>query len=143
MKPADFFNVLDAAFEPYKTTDFGDARVEGRILYRAPDRRQLVIATRYPDGVAFTYGGSVDYQEAFYVSTGKGSRTFADGSTVPMRTGDLIYVRPGVEVSYLYGRGFSDVAFFWSDTELRPDLEGGLSVPEIDAEPPTSGNERR
>jgi mannose-6-phosphate isomerase-like protein (cupin superfamily) len=129
--PTDFFNVLDSKFESMTTETFADARVEGRILYQAPDRRQLVIATRYPEGVAFEYGGSVDYHEAFYVSSGSGVRTFPDGNAVPMREGDLIYVRPGVEISYLYGPGFSDVAFFWSDAELSPDLVGGLSGSEV------------
>lgn len=109
------------------TETFGDAPVEGRILYQAPDRRQLVVATRYPEGVSFDYGGSVDYREAFYVSSGRGMRTFTDGSAAPMREGDLIYVHPGVEISYVYEPGFSDVAFFWSERELSPDLVGGLS----------------
>ena len=116
------------------TKTFAGARVEGRILYQAPDRRQLVLATRYPQGVAFDYGGSVDYQEAFYVSSGGGMRTFADGNSVPMREGDLIYVHPGVEISYLYEPGFSDVAFFWSDTELSPDLVGGLTGSQVRGE---------
>jgi len=127
LSPADFFNVLDSeGFEPMATETFGEARVEGRILHLSSDRRQLVIATRYPDGVAFDYGGAVDHEEAFYVSAGRGARKLPDGRTVPMRVGDLIFVRPGVEVGYVYEPGFSDVAFFWSDSELRRDLLGGL-----------------
>jgi hypothetical protein len=44
-----------------------------------------------------------------------------------MRSGDLIYVQPRVEVKYVYEPGFADVAFFWSDSELPAEIVGGLS----------------
>jgi hypothetical protein len=125
--PSDFFNVLTAEFEPMTTVTFGDARVDGRVLYESPDFSHLIIATRYPDGVRFTYGGTVDYEEAFYVAAGSGSRTFADGRSVAMESGDLIFVHPGVEIDYVYRPGFADVAFFWSARRLPDDLIGGIT----------------
>jgi hypothetical protein len=127
-EPSDFFNVLTAEFEPMTTVTFGDARVDGRVLYESPDFRHLIIATRYPDGVRFRYGGTVDYEEAFYVAAGSGNRTFADGRRVPMEVGDLIFVQPGVEIDYFYGPGFADVAFFWSTRRLPSDLVGGITT---------------
>ena len=79
----------------------------------------------------FTYGGSVDYHEAFYVAEGSGRRQFADGSAVPMTTGDLIYVRPGVEITYTHGPGFLDIAFFWTDQALGPAIAPGLTKAEV------------
>jgi hypothetical protein len=127
-EPADFFNVLTAEFEPMRTVTFGDARVDGRVLYESSDFSHLIIATRYPDGVRFRYGGTVDYEEAFYVAAGSGSRTFADGRRVSMEVGDLIFVHPGVEIDYFYGPGFADVAFFWSARRLPSDLVGGITT---------------
>jgi hypothetical protein len=124
---SDFFNVLAAEFEPMRTVTFGDARVDGRVLHESPDFTHVIIATRYPDGVRFTYGGNVDYEEAFYVAAGSGSRTFADGRRVAMEVGDLIFVHPGVEIDYVYGPGFADVAFFWSTGRLPDDLVGGIT----------------
>lgn len=124
----DFFNVLDAEYEPMASEVFGDSHVDGRVLYESPDFTHVIVATRYPDGVAFTYGGSIDYLEAFYVAEGKGSRTFGeDRITVPMVVGDLIFVHPGVEIDYMYEPGFADVAFFWSATRLPSHLVGGLT----------------
>jgi hypothetical protein len=128
---ADFFNVFAASYETMATETFGDARVEGRILYRSPDYRQLIIATRYPDGVTFVYGGPVDYQEAFFVARGHGTRTSEDGRVVEMNAGDLIYVRPHVEIEYVYDPGFLDVAFFWSEARLSADLTGHLTSAQV------------
>jgi hypothetical protein len=44
-----------------------------------------------------------------------------------MKVGDLIVVHPGVEIDYLYGPGFADVAFFWSARRLPGDLVGGIT----------------
>jgi hypothetical protein len=128
---SDFFNVLSAEYERMATEAFGDALVEGRILFRSLDYRQLAIATRYPEGVEFTYGGSVEYQEIFYVVRGHGTRSFPDGRTVELNEGDLIYVRPHVEVTYVYDAGFVDIAFFWSERRLSPDLTGGIAGAEV------------
>lgn len=131
---SDFFNVFTAEYDRMTTETFGDAPVAGRILYQSPDYRQLAIATRFPAGVSFTYGGPVDYQEVFYVVSGHGTRTFDDGRTVDMTAGDLIYVRPHVEIEYVYDPGFIDVAFFWSDRRLSSDLTGGLSAVQLSAD---------
>jgi mannose-6-phosphate isomerase-like protein (cupin superfamily) len=126
MIASDFFNVFEADFEAMTTVTFGEVRVEGRVLYRAADDRRLVIATRYPDGVRFSYGGSVDHEEVFYVVQGRGTRRSGSAAAVDMKAGDLIYVRPGVELAYVYEPGFVDVAFFWSEKRLDPDLSGGI-----------------
>jgi mannose-6-phosphate isomerase-like protein (cupin superfamily) len=126
MSASDYFNVFEVEYEAMTTVTFGDARVEGRVLYRAADDRKLVIATRYPEGVRFTYGGSADYEEIFYVVAGHGSRSSGTGQTVEMNPGDLIYVHPGVELAYVYEPGFVDVAFFWSERRLDPELSGGI-----------------
>ena len=131
MIASDYFNVFDADYEPMTTVTFGEVRVEGKVLYRAADDRELVIATRYPDGVQFTYGGSVDYEEVFYVVNGRGSRRSGPAAAVEMKAGDLIYVHPGVELAYVYEPGFVDVAFFWSDQRLDPDLSGGMTRSQV------------
>jgi hypothetical protein len=124
---ADFFNVFLAQYEPMDVEYFQGSGAEARILYQSVDRRHLTIASRYPQGVRFRYGGTIDYQEVFYVVSGRGRRAYPDGSSVEMTTGDLIYVRPGVEIDYVYEPGFVDVAFFWSDQNpLSSDITGGI-----------------
>lgn len=115
----DFFNVFTADYEIMGGTLEGTG-ADGRILYMSDDRSHLVIASRYPEGAQFTYGADVDFLEAFYVVSGHGSRTFADGTSVEMKAGDLIFVRPGIDVDYVYGPGFFDVAFFWSTDKALP-----------------------
>jgi hypothetical protein len=45
----------------------------------------------------------------------------------PVLAGDLIYVRPGVDIDYVYGLGFIDIAFFWSENKVLPDeITAGL-----------------
>jgi len=125
----DFFNVLSAQYKPMDTEYFHESgAAEARVLYQSADRRHLTIASRYPNGVSFRYGGTVDHKEAFYVVRGQGRRTFADGTSVEMVEGDLIYVRPGIDIDYVYGPGFLDVAFFWSDGKpLSASLTGGIA----------------
>jgi mannose-6-phosphate isomerase-like protein (cupin superfamily) len=127
MEP-DFFNVFTALYEPMTVSFFAGSGAEARILYRSSDGRHLAVASRYPDGVRFRYGGTVDYQEVFYIVRGRGSRTLPDQNPLAMSEGDLIYVRPGVEIDYVYEPGFADVAFFWSDSKpLSPTLTEGLT----------------
>jgi mannose-6-phosphate isomerase-like protein (cupin superfamily) len=115
VREPDFFNVLTARYEPLEVDIFRGSGAEARILFESVDGRHLVVASRYPHGVRFRYGGSVHYREAFFVVRGSGTRSFANGSSVAMTEGDLIYVRAGVEIDYAYCPGFIDVAFFWSD----------------------------
>lgn len=117
---SDFFNVFQTRYEPLEVEYFRGSGAGGRVLYQAPDRRHLVIATRYPHGVTFRYGGSVDYMESFYVVQGQGSRKLPDGTVIAMGAGDLICVRPGLDIEYVYGPGFMDVAFFWSENAPLP-----------------------
>ena len=125
---ADFFNVFQAQYEVMETDYFLGSGADARILFESADRHHLVVATRYPQGVRFRYGATVDYQEAFFVVRGEGSRSFPDGNVVAMTAGDLIYVRPGVDVEYVYSPGFLDVAFFWSvDKPLDPSLAAGVA----------------
>jgi len=116
----DFFNVFLAKYEAMEVDYFAGSGAEGRVLYLAPDRRHIVVATRYPLGVSFKYGGKAEYQEAFYVVCGNGSRKLADGTVIEMKPGDLIFVRAGIEIEYVYGVGFVDVAFFWSENSALP-----------------------
>lgn len=124
---ADYFNVFEAQYELLQSDYFAGSAAEGRVLFESEDRRHLVVATRYPQGVEFRYGGRVDYQEAFYIVKGSGSRVFQDGTSIAIREGDLIYVRPAVEIDYVYHPGLIDVAFFWSDSgPLDPALAQGV-----------------
>jgi hypothetical protein len=113
----DFFNVYTALYEPMNVSFFAGSGAEAKILYQSSDGCHLAVASRYPNGVRFRYGGAVDYREVFYIVRGCGSRTLPDGTSVAMSEGDLIYVRPGVEIDYVYEPGFADVAFFWSDSK--------------------------
>ncbi len=123
----DFFNVFLAQYEPMTVDYFAGSGAEGRVLYESADRRHLCIATRYPLGIQFRYGGSVSYKEVFYVISGRGRRTYADGSSVAMTAGDLIYVRPGIDIDYVYEPGFADVAFFWTEVDPLPaEISAGI-----------------
>jgi hypothetical protein len=124
---SDFFNVFTALYEPMNVSFFAGSGAEAKILYQSSDGRHLAVASRYPNGVRFRYGGTVDYQEVFYIVRGRGSRTLPDGRSLSMSEGDLIRVRPGVEIDYVYEPGFADVAFFWSDSRpLSPSLTDGV-----------------
>src|ERR1700712_2269272 len=94
----DFFNVFTAVYEPMENEYFRGSGAGAKILYQSQDRRHLAVATQYPNGVKFRYGGTVSYKEVFYVVRGQGRRTYADGTSVEMTAGDLIYVEPGVEI---------------------------------------------
>jgi mannose-6-phosphate isomerase-like protein (cupin superfamily) len=128
----DFFNVFTATYEPMENEYFRGSGAGAKILYRSQDGRHLAVATQYPNGVRFRYGGTVSYKEVFYVVRGHGHRTFPDGTSVEMIAGDVIYVKPGIEIDYVYDPGFMDVAFFWSDSgPLDPFLAGTLAKPII------------
>jgi hypothetical protein len=128
----DFFNVFSAAYEVLDSEYFVGSGAEARVLFQAPDRRHLAVASRYPHGVRFRYGGSADYREVFYVVRGCGTRTVVDGARIEIVEGDLVYVRPGIEVDYVYEPGFIDVAFFWSDcAPLSAALTAGIRRPAL------------
>ena len=128
---SDHFNVFNARYETMENEYFEGSGAQGRILHQSADGQHLTIATRYPNGVRFSYGAQVDYMETFYVVHGHGTRTLPDGSVLDMNAGDVILVQPGIEIAYVYDPGLVDVAFFWSSQRLPDSLTGGLSPPEF------------
>ncbi|HWI21951.1 MAG TPA: hypothetical protein VNT22_04970 [Baekduia sp.] len=123
----DFFNVFATEWETMTTTMWPENTAEGRILYEAPDRTLVAVASRYPNGVTFNMGpGSPDIHEVFFVYAGEGSRTYPDGTTVPMGAGDFIY-NTGEDITYVYGPGFADIAVFWSTKPLPEVFTAGLT----------------
>lgn len=128
IEPPDFFNVFAAQYEPMAAEYFRGSGAEARILYESSDGRHLAVASRYPQGVRFRYGGAVEYHEVFYVVRGHGQRRYPDGTSLDMHAGDMIYVHPGVEIDYLYEPGFVDVAFFWWEAKPLPaELTAGIA----------------
>jgi hypothetical protein len=126
-QPPDFFNVFATTWEAMTVSCWPEGAAEGRILYEAPDRSMVAAASRYPNGVTFTMGSpDPDVHEIFFVYAGEGSRTYPDGSTVPMRAGDFIY-NTGEDITYVYGPGFADVAIFWSTKPLPDAFVNGLT----------------
>jgi hypothetical protein len=127
----DFFNVFATEWETMTPDMWPEGAAEGRILYEAPDRTLVAVASRYPNGVTFNMGsGDPDVHEVFFVYAGEGSRTYPDGTTVPMGAGDFIY-NTGEDITYVYGPGFADVAVFWSAKPLPGEFTAGLTKHEL------------
>jgi mannose-6-phosphate isomerase-like protein (cupin superfamily) len=129
----DNFNVFTANYKVMTANMFDGLNAGARILHLSDDGCHMTVASRYPKGVdgslAEPYGADMDYYESFYIVKGTGRRIFADGTVVEMKEGDLIFVQPGIPVTYMYDPGFVDVAFFWSDKPLPKFLTGNVPYP--------------